>query len=1797
MLVENIEDLRDGKAFAEIVQTILKMHEDQQDPSFSEEQGMKKDRANDTHNKLEQPGSHQLGNSSMIRTHLLSLAKAKGFHTFPESLAKWDAPDRLAKGEDAMLTLTYVKFLKDLYLSSLPPSKSDIKDDKFTIDGGLRTNTKNIRKPRQNVDKNATKVQHQHRKTGSKDIFTAYYNTSPIMLRPSRTPPGRLLRRMSSSLKILGVDTDKGPQDGDNNNNKYEDPIKRDKEDDFHHFQEEPKETKQKEDHYNEALSDSKVKSPNRRVSPYSSPSHSLQRLNRPKSSNTNSFLKESKDKILLASPPPPPPSRPSSAFSSASRGDEKRSQKTTKNLIEDEWADTHGHYNFDHILHSESVNDERVIDEKKVKIEPVKQKNKMSMSRDLKRFNDSNNPKRNIREGIWANHIMRNQKISKVSFEKIITPANVKKQNSNNSGSKGKRSEKLSLYTNIENRGDCQNQKSPSSKSMNKGLKLDDQAKEKSNANINQLRQKPSSKIKNAEFRCSSNLNRTKCKGQSKDRLLMGLKTSTMYDPTFKPSNQTVVFSKHSTGNIEDLEFEQEENTASNKDKSNTKAEYSIGGAPIVDVSFPNHLTQNDHYCSSSPIRRSRGVWHTTIPHVSDYHNMKTYTNTATVGVAGDITMHHVKRDSYKKSSEPKVHLMNTLNASKDFGLLDPDELEEDKVAKLYAMQENLHENVQSLLYDMENDYDTHHVINGAQNASPFSSPIRQKKPMFSSSPYNIHNCTTMPQSPSKIINLNLKSPSRNREGLGIDLGFYNKKGFVFDESFNGHKVDNENEILQLEHDEVQPAYIYLKQSSKDHRKYDAKLKFKRNEKTEHKATLRVINVQSAAGQAVLLKWLQIDMGLDQVDTTSLLPKCESGLVLDRKNLDLVRLQSQYSPSRIQKIKGAQGVLFGSELLNGVLLSELAALLLKKEDAANARRSLRYIDSKDKQKPRLRMVIQGTTLKPKNHAQIYHNVKVALESLQKLRLEINPRMLYAVAKIADGRQDCIWTLLGDIYDAFHQPSGAKNIYTKNSKNQMNKLSVPTSPIKITKQQQKRNEQTEETAAMLTSHTRSAPGSILGHIDMTQEAPSKGSGSYVNPNSGVTIQVEDMKNDMVMPNQFDTHNCPGVSILLNKTSPEAETRKLEQMKGDKVAESSLDFDTFMFGREETQKLGDLQKEEKRRQATSLIDNDMERKDIEERFLRIHSPTRIREHKTGINVPRSEWIGEDQYTFRDPNKIKYNLGEKKLQKHTERTELSQKYKQLLKNTKTDKHTTKFSSSNSYSLLKSLENNSYTNRKRYSTETRYPDISSKDEEEIRSWLLELGLYPPIPLSRRISNISFNSEKSYPIHINREKENVNCLMNSTLGSDNSHKNPFLFHSNIYSTNKPSKHCLVADLDNDLQTYNYDHSTNIMKIFPLKTLETSTTSESGNDPKPNLNVTSITMSQSSGKNNFNESSTNVPYAAKHFLTDPLRNGLILTILFRTLEPDMAGQVSFEKKLHKYPIQSLKQVKENVAKVLWLFRMKKSPPIPIRFLNDVQGIIQGEYNLTWGLLQSIKDAYMDIVYAPIDSGIGQSQTLPDSLFSSENISNSNTKAAKYTTIDESVSSLGQEGVSIVKRTPNNKLREIGDKKDLFLKHLGYTLESKRKMESALIYWFHSMGLVDKDLSDQLPRTIYPFFPYFQDGTLLCRIAEIVLDCNIKGWIEKPRTKDVCLRNIHKAIVCLRRSSKKISNRFLIAEKIEESIYDGEVAVILGLCEDIYRFSDGLIPYSNVIPSSSILPHILVKIPRGRPLSLFFSSL
>ena len=200
-------------------------------------------------------------------------------------------------------------------------------------------------------------------------------------------------------------------------------------------------------------------------------------------------------------------------------------------------------------------------------------------------------------------------------------------------------------------------------------------------------------------------------------------------------------------------------------------------------------------------------------------------------------------------------------------------------------------------------------------------------------------------------------------------------------------------------------------------------------------------------------------------------------------------------------------------------------------------------------------------------------------------------------------------------------------------------------------------------------------------------------------------------------------------------------------------------------------------------------------------------------------------GEDQHLYKDPNHIKFNLGEKRERELTESTLLSRKYTQLLKTTKTKKDTPKFSSSNSYSVLRTMDNHQHTDRilQKNSKKTRYPEISSKDEEEIRGWLFELGLYPPMPLSRRISSITFNGENLHPIHINKEKENINCLMNSTLGSESSSKTPFLFHSNIYSTNKPSKHSIVADLDNDLQTYNYEHSTKITKTFPSTTLETT--------------------------------------------------------------------------------------------------------------------------------------------------------------------------------------------------------------------------------------------------------------------------------------------------------------------------------------------------------------------------------------
>ena len=81
-------------------------------------------------------------------------------------------------------------------------------------------------------------------------------------------------------------------------------------------------------------------------------------------------------------------------------------------------------------------------------------------------------------------------------------------------------------------------------------------------------------------------------------------------------------------------------------------------------------------------------------------------------------------------------------------------------------------------------------------------------------------------------------------------------------------------------------------------------------------------------------------------------------------------------------------------------------------------------------------------------------------------------------------------------------------------------------------------------------------------------------------------------------------------------------------------------------------------------------------------------------------------------------------------------------------------------------------------------------------------------------------------------------------------------------------------------------------------------------------------------------------------------------------------------------------------------------------------------------------------------------------------------------------------------------------------------------------------------------------------GVLLCDLVRRIIDKPICGVFRSLTSQNLALSNIKKALSSLR-SIRKMGMKYVWAE---EEILKGNFGVILGLLEDLLRFSDGVPP-------------------------------
>lgn len=126
-------------------------------------------------------------------------------------------------------------------------------------------------------------------------------------------------------------------------------------------------------------------------------------------------------------------------------------------------------------------------------------------------------------------------------------------------------------------------------------------------------------------------------------------------------------------------------------------------------------------------------------------------------------------------------------------------------------------------------------------------------------------------------------------------------------------------------------------------------------------------------------------------------------------------------------------------------------------------------------------------------------------------------------------------------------------------------------------------------------------------------------------------------------------------------------------------------------------------------------------------------------------------------------------------------------------------------------------------------------------------------------------------------------------------------------------------------------------------------------------------------------------------------------------------------------------------------------------------------------------------------------------------------------------------------------------------KELPYSTEEIKELQDSLLAFILSKGVLDRS---RIPSNFQELLPDIVSGVLLSDLVSRVIDKPIHGIFRSPTTQALALSNIKKSIVPLR-SLRKMGQKFVFSE---EEILKGNLPIILGLLEDLHRFSDGIPP-------------------------------
>ena len=289
----------------------------------------------------------------------------------------------------------------------------------------------------------------------------------------------------------------------------------------------------------------------------------------------------------------------------------------------------------------------------------------------------------------------------------------------------------------------------------------------------------------------------------------------------------------------------------------------------------------------------------------------------------------------------------------------------------------------------------------------------------------------------------------------------------------------------------------------------------------------------------------------------------------------------------------------------------------------------------------------------------------------------------------------------------------------------------------------------------------------------------------------------------------------------------------------------------------------------------------------------------------------------------------------------------------------------------------------------------------------------------------------------------------------------------------------------------------------------------------------------------------------------DRLRNGVALCDLFCVLESAAATQCHLNRYVSRRP-GSYKEALRNVQRALWLFRLKKCPPIRSPYLLLPEHILRNDKTVLWGLLWELRAAYPVAVADDVACSSGGETTGLGDQFDAIARGADVGKA----TLAVPGSGLREHGSQAHHLSQEQLLAAYRGSEHDLSRHVTYTKHERRLLDLSLLRWLDGLGVLPPLKTPAAP-TLLSYEAQIRDGSLLCALTAklLKLDRPLRGELTRPSTFRDCVANVNTAVVLLM-AQRGIGRRFLYGS-VERDIATGEWNAILGLLEDLHLFGDG----------------------------------